>query len=53
MFDQRWKEAVKGGLCLKRFGKARDVGEAAAYFASNRANYVTGQLISVDGGYSV
>ena len=53
VFDERWKQAVKAGLCLKRFGKARDVGEAVAYFASNRANYVTGQMICVDGGYSV
>jgi NAD(P)-dependent dehydrogenase (short-subunit alcohol dehydrogenase family) len=53
VFDDKWKQAVKAGLCLKRFGKARDVGEAAAYLASNRANYVTGQMISVDGGYSV
>lgn len=53
VFDEKWKEAVKAGLCLKRFGKARDIGEAAAYFASNRANYVTGQMVSVDGGYSV
>lgn len=53
VFDDAWKDAVKAGLCLKRFGKAKDVGEAAAYFSSNRANYVTGQIISVDGGYSV
>ncbi|MDP5209253.1 SDR family NAD(P)-dependent oxidoreductase [Microbulbifer sp. 2205BS26-8] len=53
IFDEQWKQAVKASLCLKRFGKARDVGEAAAYFASNRANYVTGQMICVDGGYSV
>ncbi|WP_299943963.1 SDR family oxidoreductase [uncultured Microbulbifer sp.] len=53
IFDEQWKQAVKATLCLKRFGKTRDVGEAAAYFASDRANYVTGQILCVDGGYSV
>jgi NAD(P)-dependent dehydrogenase (short-subunit alcohol dehydrogenase family) len=42
VFDEAWEEAVKSGLCLKRFGTARDVGEAAAFLASNRAAYVTG-----------
>jgi NAD(P)-dependent dehydrogenase (short-subunit alcohol dehydrogenase family) len=53
VFDEAWEEAVKSGLCLKRFGTARDVGEAAAFLASNRAAYVTGQMIAVNGGYGV
>jgi NAD(P)-dependent dehydrogenase (short-subunit alcohol dehydrogenase family) len=53
VFDAAWEDAVKRGLCLKRFGTARDVGEAAAYLASSRAAYITGQMIAVDGGYGV
>ncbi|MCP5091837.1 MAG: SDR family oxidoreductase [Gammaproteobacteria bacterium] len=53
VFDSAWEDAVKSSLCLKRFGRAEDVGEAAAYLASSRAAYVTGQMIAVDGGYGV
>ena len=53
VFDKKWEEAVKAGLCLKRWGKAEEVAHAVAYLASDRAAYVTGQLLSVDGGYGV
>ncbi len=53
VFDDHWKTAVQAGLCLKRWGKAEEVAHAVAYLASERAAYVTGQLLSVDGGYGV
>ena len=52
-FDEAWKNAVQAGLCLKRWGKPEEVADAAVFLASNRALYVTGQLLSVDGGYGV
>ncbi|OUS24602.1 oxidoreductase [Gammaproteobacteria bacterium 45_16_T64] len=53
VFDDKWKNAVLAGLPIKHFGKPEDIAEATAYFASNRSKYVTGQLLFVDGGYSV
>ena len=52
-FDEAWREAVQSELCLKRWGKPEEVAEAVLYLASNRSAYVTGQMISVDGGYGV
>ena len=52
-FDQRWADAVQAALCLKRFGQPEEVAQAVAYLASSQAGYVTGQMISVDGGYGV
>lgn len=53
VFNDAWKQAVLAGLPIKHFGVPEDIAEAAAYFASNRSKYVTGQLLFVDGGYSV
>ncbi|MBS0474226.1 MAG: SDR family oxidoreductase [Proteobacteria bacterium] len=52
-FTAEWEAAVKEMLPLKRWGAPRDIGQAAVYFASARANYVTGQTISVAGGFGV
>lgn len=53
VFDDAWKNAVLNTLAIKHFGVPEDIAEAAAFFASNRSKYVTGQLMFVDGGYSV
>lgn len=36
---------------LGRIGKAEDIAYCALYLASDEANYLTGQIISVDGGF--
>ena len=52
-FTPEWEEKVKASLPLKRWGLAEDIGQAAVFFASRRANYVTGQTIAVSGGFGV
>lgn len=52
-FDENWEREVKALLPIKRWGKAEDIGQAAVFLTSNRANYITGQTISVAGGFGV
>lgn len=46
-------ENLRKSIPLRRFGLAEDIGEAAAFFASERASYLTGQTLIVDGGYTL
>lgn len=52
-FTPEWEAAVKAMLPLGRFGEPEDIGQAAVFFASARGKYVTGQTISVSGGFGV
>jgi len=36
---------------LRRLGKAEDVASTVVFLASDAANWITGQAISVDSGY--
>jgi NAD(P)-dependent dehydrogenase (short-subunit alcohol dehydrogenase family) len=37
---------------LRRLGEPRDIASAILFFASDLAAYITGQTVSVSGGYS-
>ena len=47
------KKSMGDQIPLKRFGKTEDVAEMAAFLASDKAAYVTGQVICVDGGMAM
>ena len=47
------KEAVKTQIPLGRAGKVEDIAEVVTFLASEKASYITGQVISVDGGMSI
>ena len=43
-------EAAKAAIPLKTFGKPADIARVCAFLASEEASYITGQVISVNGG---
>ena len=48
--DQDAKELLKKDIPLNRLGNTDDISELAFFLASDQAQYITGQTISVDGG---
>lgn len=44
------REATLNSIPMKQIGSPLDIAETAAFLASDKAGYITGQIISVDGG---
>lgn len=44
------KKAVKSRISLRRLGQASEVAELIRFLASPKADYITGQVIGIDGG---
>lgn len=44
------REAALQQIPLKKIGSPKDIAETVAFLASDKAAYITGQVISVDGG---
>lgn len=47
------KESAAAQIPMKAFGNTKDVAEAAAFLASDKARYITGQVLCVDGGMAM
>ena len=51
--DEKFKEVYMNRILLKRFGTPDDVSPAFVFLASDESNYITGQILCVDGGYGM
>lgn len=48
--SEKVKEEASKNIPLKRLGDPEDVANLVGFLASDAANYITGQVINVDGG---
>ena len=50
---ERAGDEIKSRILLRRFGSAREVAYAVWFLASGLADYITGQVLHVDGGFKM
>jgi len=48
----RGSDLLLDRIALKRFGQPGDIADAVLFLASERSSYITGQILSVDGGWN-
>jgi NAD(P)-dependent dehydrogenase (short-subunit alcohol dehydrogenase family) len=49
--DETQRKSILAGQPIQRIGQPRDVAELALLLASDRGSYITGQTLTVDGGF--
>ena len=47
------KKMIKNTVPLQRFGKPEEIADAAAFLCSEKASFITGSILRVDGGQTV
>ena len=52
-FTPEVQEKIAKGYPLRRLGKGDDIANAVVFLASDAASFITGQTLSVSGGYSM
>jgi len=50
---ERMKEALTRAIPFRRIARPEEIAEAVMFFASSRADYITGQVLSVSGGLTM
>lgn len=50
ILSDKIKESILEKIPMRQFGQPEDIGEMVLFLASDKARYITGQVICVDGG---
>lgn len=53
VLNEDYRTKALAQIPLGRFGKAEDMADVALFLLSDKANYITGQVIQVDGGLAI
>lgn len=53
VLSDKVKEAMMANIPVKRFGQTEDVANLVEFLASDKASYITGEVIRVDGGMAM
>ncbi len=53
VLSDKQKDTIMTWIPMARFGEVDDIAHMVAYLASEKAKYITGQVISVDGGMAI
>lgn len=51
-FGPERRRAVVEGIHMRRLGRAEDIADAVTFLCSDRAGWISGQVLSVDGGHA-
>jgi 3-oxoacyl-[acyl-carrier protein] reductase len=52
-YDEQEKQLLAQKTCLKRIGEVEDIASVVTFLSSHGARYITGQVITVDGGLAL
>jgi len=52
MSDTDWYESIRDGHMMERFGEPEEVVGGAIYLAADASSFVTGSILSIDGGWT-
>ena len=50
---ERAPDAVKSRILLRRIGRPEEIAHAVWFLSSRFADYITGQILAVDGGFKM
>jgi NAD(P)-dependent dehydrogenase (short-subunit alcohol dehydrogenase family) len=51
--EPKAKDMLEKSSLLRRIGEPEEIGELVSFLLSDRSSFITGQVISVDGGSSI